>query len=318
MTKTRQTKLVAILVFIVGLIFLVLGLYVSWIFSLLPGAIALSAIAILLLLLYSLYLELKIRVEIEKMLLAWGLILMLIAITICVAAAAVVQPNTTLQVVLITVILGGASIIVAKQKESYLFIIIVEIAYIMLSSSIFKNLWLYEISNILLLTVVTIILMKIAVKHCGRRINFISLLKEFVIEPLSNALSWLLFAIPFMLVLTSIFVTWNLIPLPSFGGWIKLELVFVGAICGALAIIKKLYRECYMDELMVIIIAIIVFISLVYSLGIYRGWIELSLKSLHDLEPILMTSFMIIAFFIHTPMICLITNKDKCKELNKF
>jgi len=322
MVKISWRRFIVIILFIAGLILLALGFYISLSSPIVFGTVATSSIVILLILYFVSRRKIGTKVGIEIKLLVWGLILIYNALVIYTAIEVFIAihmmyniPSQIIPPIILTLI-GTLSSLFIIVKQYYLFIVVFELLYAMNSN--FMNLWLYEISNILMLIIVTIFLMGIAMKYCGKRISFSYLFKEFVINPLSNAFSWLLFAIPFMLVLTSIFVTWNLILSLSFGGWIKLELALVGAICGTLAIIKKLYRGCCMDKLMATTIAIIISISLIYPLGIYSGWIELSLKSLHDLEPILMISFILIAFFIHTPMICLITNKDKCKELNKF
>jgi len=322
MAKSRRIRLTAILAFIAGIISLVLGLYVSWKFSvfflILPGTIVGSAIVISLVL-HSL-LRLRIRIEKEEMLLMWGLILILIAIGIVVATFVIVQFNATPQMAQLTVlaiaILGYVSFIVAKQKRYYLFAVIIEAACIYITPSIFKDLWLYSIFNILLLAVITAILtilMKILTKHCGKSVNFISLLKEFAIDPLSNALSLSVFATPFVSILVSTLVISNRIPLASFDTAIRSGLVLVGTFLAAAVTAVKLYRECYAAKIVVIVIAILTIAPLIYTLGILHG-LSFTIKDLNDLEPILTASFMFVALFVHAPMMCPLSNKDVCAK----
>jgi len=328
MVKISKIRLTAVLTFIVGFISLVLGLYVSWKFSILPGAVAGSAIVISMIL-YSLS-RLKIRVEIEKVISMLRLILILVTFigifvvgfigVVIYVAVVVVQFNALPQIMSITYLaisaVIGSLIITTKQKQFYLFINFIEVAYIVLSNVVFMNLQLYNISNILPLTIITAVLMIIVTKHCRKRVNFISLLKEFVIKPISDALSWLIFTIPFMLISVSTLVILDRISLSDFNAIIRMGLVLVAAFWSTTVIAVKMYKECNADGLIVFTLAILILISLIYILGISRGWIELSPKSLRDLESILVLSFTFIPLFVHAPMICLLSNKDKCVKLS--
>jgi len=319
MAKSRRIRLTAILAFIAGIISLALGLYVSWKFSILPGAVVGSAIVILAI--WRFLSRLKIRVEIEETLLTWGLILILTAMAICVATAVVVLFKTIPQVMPVTILVlsvfVGLLIIITKQKQFYLFIIFVEVSYIVFSSNIFTDLRLYIASNILLTVVITIILMNIVTKQCGRLINFASLLKEFIIEPYSKADVWQKFTTPFMLILISALTIQNLVPLSSFDAVVRLSLVLVQAIYVIIAVAVKMYKECYADRLIIATVVIIFIVTqLTYTLLIFHGWKEPYLESLRDLEPILVVSFAYITLFLHTPMICLLVNKNKCAKLS--
>jgi len=329
MEKAFQTRFTAIILLIVGLILLALELYASWIFLMLPKAIAGSTIAILLI--SYLLSRLKISVGIERSLLIWGLILISIATAICIATVVnviVSYPTIPPQIIPIAIltiaILTGSIFVITNQQQYYLLIVIAEIAFIALFSDISINLLQYYTLNILLLTAVTIFLLKAVVRYCWKRASFshlLHLLKEFVIDPLSNAFSRLLFTTPFMVVLISILAIQNVISFSSFNALIKLGFVLLGSIYIVIAIIRKLYKESCVSKLIATdiatIIAIVISISLTYPLGLYSGWIEFPIERLRDLKPMLVSSFILIAFFVHTPMICLITNRDKCKELNK-
>jgi len=234
-----------------------------------------------------------------------------------------VSPQTKLVISILTLIsiesLLSMFIIVNRQ---YPLIIMFELSYITflncISSYASMDLGLYELLNVSIIAVITILLMEIAMKHCGKRITFnqlLHLIKELVVDSLSNAFSWLLFTIPFASVLTSIFVILNRTLLSNFGALIKVELVLVGAICAAIIVTRKLYRERCMDKLTATATAIAASVSLIYPLGVYSGWAEIRIENL--LESVLTLSFILIVFFTHTPMTCLITNKDKCKELNR-
>jgi len=328
MAKTRRKLFVGVLTFIAGIISFVLGFCVSWRFSvfflILPGAIVGSAIVISLVL-YSLS-QLEIRAGIGEKLLLWGFALIFIAIGVVVATFVIAQSNVMPQMIPITVlaiaILGYTSVIVARQRQFYLFTVIVEVAYIALSIDIFKKLFndisvvlrLYSISTIPLLITITIILMKIAANHCGRHVNFISLLKEFVTEPISKALSWPIFAIPIMSIFISTLVVLNRIPLSSFEAAIRTGLVLVGAFWAATVIAVKLYRECYAAKMIVIAIAILTIAPLIYTLGILYGLSFTIKEDLNNLEPILVASFMFVALFVHAPMMCPLSNKDVCAK----
>jgi len=322
MVKSRRIRLTALLAFIAGIISLALGLYVSWMFSLLSIAIGFVIVVLVIGILMISYFLLEIRAGIEEKLLLWGLILISTGIATSIAAIIVAQPNRMPIAVLAIGILGCVSIITAKQKQFYLFTIIVEVVYIALSIDIFMKLFngvsvilrLYSISTIPLFTIITIILVKIVANHCGRRVIFISLLKEFVAEPISKALSWPIFAIPIMSIFISTLVILNRIPLSSFDTTIRSGLVLVGAFWAATVIAVKLYRECYAAKMIVIAIAILTTAPLIYALGILYGLSFTIKEDLNNLEPILVASFMFVALFVHAPMMCPLSNKDVCAK----
>jgi len=313
----RRTRFIAIPTFVIGLVFLAAGFYISWESSILSEAVAGSTIAIFLTL-YSLS-RLKIRVEIEKLLLILGLILLFIAMVIS-AATGIIRPDTISRALTIScaAIITIDAIIITKQKQFYLFVVFIEAVYIVLFADI-MDLQLYSISAILLLATLTAILMKIAARHCRRRVNFISLLEEFVIEPVSKALSWLVFTIPFVLISVFTFTTQNIIQLQqlsSLDETIKSVLAVIGAIYATVAVTRKLHRECCADVVLVAVIAMLSVPPLIYTLGILDGWISLSLQRLRDLKSILALSFTFIPLFVHAPMICLLSDKDKCAKFS--
>jgi len=332
MSKAFRARITAIILFVVGLVLLASGFYVSWSCSIVLGTIAALSAVVSSLIIYSL-LRRKIRdtkAVIEGKLIAWGLISTYITLVMCGAVFAAtyvynVSPQTKLVLSILILISTGVLLNTFAIVSQYHFLIIMfELLYIAFLSHISSytsvDLWLYELLDASMIAAITILLMEIAMKHCGKRITFnqlLHLIKEFVVDSLSNAFSWLLFTMPFILILASIFVILNRALLSNFGALIKIGLVLVGAICVAMIVTGKLYRERCMSKLAATATAIAASVSLIYPLGVYSGWTEFRIEDPRDLESVLASSFILVVLFVHTPMICLTTNRDKCRELNK-